>query len=394
MNEHSRPLDEAGRRDQVRRIEQWYLDRGLPHFVVSDLGHRVVWARAAPFLGALSIVSASATVAVEPTGAVIGAAATALAAVFAVWVIGNLVRRQPPFERPRRLGALDIISWLTANNLPYLAGGIGAVGAGVGADLSMAAVAYLVTSYGIVPLTRWLGRRLVSSLSEVRTAAARTLPLLLLFVSFFFLTAETWQAFSHLEGTAYGLSLLLFVAVGVTFVWSSLRPDLDELEHFASWEAVRDAAAGTPAADVRLPTTGSPTPNRLTRRQRVNSLLVAVGSQTIMAVLVAAVLGVFFLLFGFLVVDLPLIEAWVPGRTPHVLLDLPIPGRRLALTEEHIRVSGFLATFSGFYFGVYSVTDPTFRQGLTDDSRDILRQAMATLAIYSEARRALADPAE
>lgn len=46
-------------------------------------------------------------------------------------------------------------------------------------------------------------------------------------------------------------------------------------------------------------------------------------------------------------------------------------------------MSGFLATFSGFYFGVFSVTDPTFRQGLTDDSSDGLREALAARLLSS-----------
>ncbi|HAP77646.1 MAG TPA: hypothetical protein DCR14_16395, partial [Acidimicrobiaceae bacterium] len=249
-------------------------------------------------------------------------------------------------------------------------------------------VAYIVTSYGVVPLLRWGGTRLWGSLGAVRVAAARALPMLLLFVSFFFLTGETWQTFSHLEGVPYGLALLLFVAVGVSFVWSTLRPDIETLGRFESWDDVRTVLdrAGSPAAGLPMPSDGEPEVLQLSKRQRINSLLVAVGNQTILAGLVAAVLGVFFLVFGFVVVDEALLASWAPGQEPHVFFGVTLNGRRLVFTEELVRVSGFLATFSGFYFGVYSVTDPSFRQGLQDDSRQSLREAMAARVVYLHAR--------
>lgn len=57
----------------------------------------------------------------------------------------------------------------------------------------------------------------------------------------------------------------------------------------------------------------------------LNALLVAVGGQTILAVLVAAVVGVFFLVFGVLVVDEALIRSWLGGPA-HVFVGVTVSG--------------------------------------------------------------------
>lgn len=392
--EAARSTGDAALIASIHDIERWFVRRGVPHYIERYDASTKVWTRAAPFLVVFTVAIAILAVVVEPSVDVIVDAAAAVVSPLVIWVVGNVARRRKPFTRPRRLGIADLIGWVALDTLPEVVrANWSVVPILMALDALLLGVVYLVTSYGIVPLATWGARRLVSSLASVRTAAARALPMLLLFVSFFFLTAETWQTFAHLEGPAYGVSLLLFVAVGVSFVWSSLRPDIDEMGRFDTWDDVRAVLDPADSPALRLPVapTDAPSVVDLTRRQRINSLLLAVGNQTILAVLVAAVLGAFFLVFGFLVADEALIKAWVPGTEPHVYWALTVSGRRLVLTEELIRVSGFLATFSGFYFGVYSVTDPSFRQGLRDDSSESLRQAMAARLLYLEARRVLAS---
>lgn len=387
---------EAAVAASLKETERWFLRRGVPHYIESYDASTKVWTRAAPFVVVVMTSLAVLGVALFPSADSVKAAAPVVAAPLLTWIVGNLVRRKPIVARPGRVGPADLAGWTVLSVTPDLVRGEWWVGGGVLALLlALMSGAYVVTSYGVVPLLRWGATRLWGSLGAVRVAAARALPMLLLFVSFFFLTAETWQTFAHLEGVSYGLALVLFVAVGVSFVWSSLRPDIETLGRFGSWEEVRAVLerAGSPAVGLPQPVCEAPGLLHLSNRQRINSLLVAVGNQTILASLVAAVLGVFFLAFGFLVVDEALIAAWVPGHDPHVLFGVTVQGRRLVLTEELVRVSGFLATFSGFYFGVYSVTDPSFRQGLQDDSRDTLREAMAARLMYLEARSEVGDTA-
>jgi len=90
---------------------------------------------------------------------------------------------------------------------------------------------------------------------------------------------------------------------------------------------------------------------------------------------------VFFLVFGFLGIGREVIEAWVL-HPPHPLWSVTLSGRTLMVSEELIRVSGFLATFSGFYFGVYSATDTTLREGLGDFAEANLRRLFAVRQLY------------
>lgn len=377
--------------EQLDAVERWFLSRGMPHLIEDYTEEAAVWTRAVPSLVVAYLVLVGLQVwATDRTDVVVGAAIS-VGVVAVTWVVSNLLRRRAPFARIQQVGAVELGVWLIGVSVPEVAqrdwAGL-AYYAGFG--LVVLFGVYVVTVYGVVPLLGWVGTRILRSLPDVRVAAARALPMLLLFVTFFFLTAETWQTFARFEGVAYGLALGLFVAVGVAFVWSRLRPDVEGLESFTSWAEVVELAAATPAAALAVEVDGSGLPDApdLDRRQRVNALLVAVGGQTILAVLVAAVMGAFFMVFGVLVVDEALIASWVGGPA-HVFVGVTVSGRRLVLTEELIRVSGFLATFSGFYFGVFSVTDPTFRQGLTDDSADSLREALAARLLYLRARPAV-----
>jgi hypothetical protein len=54
----------------------------------------------------------------------------------------------------------------------------------------------------------------------------------------------------------------------------------------------------------------------------------------------------------------------------------------MVVTEELLRVAGFLATFTGLSFTVYLVTDPTYREEFRTDVASELREAFAVRAAY------------
>lgn len=382
-------MDDVGLRPDapaadVAAVETWFLRRGIPLFIVDYDADTRIWTRAIPFLG-LAYLALSAPYTAD--GWVRGAVewAIALALLAAAWMLGNVWDHRPLLSRPTQVGWIELAAFVTGPAVVHLLEREWVLAAVVGAvGLVVLGATYEVVAYGIVPLTVWMAGRLRRSLGDLRAAAVRALPFLLLFVTFFFFTAETWQTFARLEGLPYGLTLLLFLGVGVAFVATRLRPDLEALELFGSWDEVLADAADSPAVALGAPADGVPTPATLSRREQRNVLLVAVVSQVILAVVVATVIGAFFLVLGTLTADAELIRSWV-GHDPHVYLTLRISGRPLIFTEEHIRVTGFLATFSGFYFGVYSVADPSFRQGLADDSTTQLRSAFAARVLYREA---------
>ena len=145
------------------------------------------------------------------------------------------------------------------------------------------------------------------------------------------------------------------------------------------------AAATTPAAGLSPPVDQPCEPVPLNLRQRLNVMLVAVTSQLLLSVVVALVIGCFFLVFGFLVIDEGIVEAWTLGEA-NVWWSVSISGQELVLTEQLVRVSGFLATFSGFYFGVYSVSEPALREGLSDNTEAGLRELFAARRLYLAVR--------
>ena len=71
---------------------------------------------------------------------------------------------------------------------------------------------------------------------------------------------------------------------------------------------------------------------------------------------------------------------WVPSAERPGDLDARRP--TLALTEELLRVAGFLATFAGLSFTVYLVTDPTYPDEFRTDMASEMREAIAVRAAY------------
>ena len=102
----------------------------------------------------------------------------------------------------------------------------------------------------------------------------------------------------------------------------------------------------------------------------------AVLSRLVVAIVVSVVVGLFFVVFGFLTVNDDVVKAWTL-QNPRTLLTLRVPTRTLTLGWEHLNVAGFLATFSGFYFTIVSATDPTLRAGFRDTAEDGIRDACA-----------------
>jgi hypothetical protein len=54
----------------------------------------------------------------------------------------------------------------------------------------------------------------------------------------------------------------------------------------------------------------------------------------------------------------------------------------MVVTEELLRVTGFLTVFSGFYFTVSVLTDDTYRQEFLDEIMGEMRRSLAVRAVY------------
>ena len=68
--------------------------------------------------------------------------------------------------------------------------------------------------------------------------------------------------------------------------------------------------------------------------------------------------------------------------TPDDVYSFGLGDHTVTITLELLKVSGFLAMFSGFYFAVYAVTDATFREEFYVDVVSPVRKAFAVRAVY------------
>ena len=184
--------------------------------------------------------------------------------------------------------------------------------------------------------------------------------------------AELWQAVGGLSPLAYVMAVGLFVSLSWLFLHTR-GLDLDALARFDQPGEIAEQVAGTPLAGGEVPT---PVVCPLTVEQRKNLRLVGVISKLTIATVVGLAVFAFFVLLGLITVNAAVVQAWTQAP-PEVLLEWSTERHSYALTLQHLRVCGFLAVFSGFYFAVVSATDPVLREGLRDDVEDDVRQACA-----------------
>ena len=249
------------------------------------------------------------------------------------------------------------------------------------ANAALLGLIYVVTSYGLLPMTRWALGRMVRQFTDIFDLFARALPLLLVFATLLFLTTEIWEVSAALEGGFFWVILGLFFVFGTLFIVARLPREMGELSTFSGREEIGTLVAGTPgeALEVVDGTTGPP----LKRRQWGNVGLVLLFSQGVQVIVVAALIGIFFVVFGSLAIDPAIVQDWAGSIDE--LYQFTLGEHTVTVTWELLKVSGFLAMFSGFYFAVYAVTDSTFREEFYVDVVSPVRRAFAVRAVYLSA---------
>ena len=368
----------------LRRVEQWFLSRGIPHFIDSYSVTRDVFTRTLPILTLILLLELALALNADWAWWVNGAVAGAsFAALLGVWALTNALRHRPLMARPDRVGAPELAVFvLVPAVLPLVAGGqwLTALNTLAG-NLVLLGLIYAFTSYGLLPMTRWAVGRLWRQVGDVFNLFVRAMPLLLLFVTFLFLTNEVWQVAANLDGPFLAVTMAMFALVGIVFMVARIPREVAGIS--SGLADGPDLLASTPADELapgRSP--GEPvTSPPLSRRQWLNLGLVVLFSQGVQILLVSLMIGMFFVGFGLLAVTPETGASWSGGQL-HVLTDWLWWGRPVALTVELLQVAGFLTAFSGFYFTVYVLTDETYRHEFLDDVLGEVREALAVRAAY------------
>lgn len=259
---------------------------------------------------------------------------------------------------------------------------------GVAAGLSVVLV--WLALYGLRALkasviAAWALRRAFGSLGLLVPLATRALPMLLLFITFLFINTEVWQVASALHGGVLWSAVLFFAAAAVGFLVPRMAQELDEFDDRVREDDLRAATDGTAleaATSELLADEGVDLPEQaqVTGLQMVNLVLVLVVAQIVQVFLLALAVFTFFLVFGAVAIDPSVVESWI-GAPP----DYP-PGPHW-VSLQLIRVSTFLAGFSGLYFTVTAITDDTYRREFFGTIMRELQRAVGTRVVY----RALRD---
>ncbi|MCZ4498080.1 MAG: hypothetical protein JWQ74_633 [Marmoricola sp.] len=231
-------------------------------------------------------------------------------------------------------------------------------------------------------VARWTVGRTFSSLGLLVPLVTRALPLLLLFVTFLFINAEVWQVASSLDDGVLWVAVLLFAAVAVAFLLVRLPEELDMVDDEMTGARLVDACAGTPLereaarCAEELEDADLLALAQVTGLAKANLVLVLLISQALQVLLLSLAMFAFFVVFGIVAIQAPVIESWT-HETPTPFFDaLPV------LTHELVRVATFLAAFSGLYFTVYAVSDETYRSQFFTSLMKQLRRAVGVRTVY------------
>jgi hypothetical protein len=344
-----------------------------------------IWTRALPLLGVGYLLGGLNALDVnKSSGWNLVVAIVVLVVLAVTWAVMNRLQHRPLLSRPTEIGPRELAVFVIGPALPSFI--LGQRGDGIQAlveGIAILALIYFVTSYGLVPMFGWAAKRARAQLFLFFNVVVRVLPLLLLAITFLFVNAEVWQVAGTLHGWPYWAVIAMFFSLGAFFVLSRIPTLLAALSRFDDWSEVHELVADTPAAKLTLPTSGDPDEPPLGRKERMNIGLVSVFSQALQITLVVATIFAFFVLFGFLAINETTAGFWT--QTPlHVLLSAD--GDRLVITEELLRVAGFLAAFTGMYFTVVLSTDSTYREEFAEDVAPQVRQAFAVRIAYLHAR--------
>ncbi len=386
---------------EVSELEAWFLERGAPN-LIEDYRQRVdLQGRARPFL--LLAIALEVVVGVGDLDTAWWQNGLAVAAAFIVLGAIRLVRPSGRFARGElaaivhRARAVVVSEPVAFVVLPPLL--TATVGGQPLQGLEFAVVnvlllvgVYAAAGFGLVPVIRWAGGRAALQLGSAARLLARALPLLLLIQIVLFINTEMWQVADGFDGLALGVVVAMFVGTGGVFLVTRLPGELDELATFSDGDEVRSFVAGTPAERLLLEEYVDEREElqalALTRPQRLNVSLVALFTQGMQITLVTLLVGAFFIVFGLLTITPGIMDSWL-GHQGDELFAFGVFGHDLRCTAELLKISGFLAAFSGLYFTVVLVTDETYRKEFRAELLDELRQTFAVRLVYLRVRRAL-----
>jgi hypothetical protein len=292
--------------------------------------------------------------------------------------------------RPRRLLSLAAVLVVLAAGAGALAWTSESYAAGPALWLSVAGLGllwYASTALHARPILGFALSRTLGSLRFVAPMASRALPLLLVFVTFLFVNAEAWEMTTNLPFGLLWVTVLLMFGLAVLFLLTRLPEEVDRVDDEVDDAFLVRACAGTPleAASREMAADPGIDPQdhaQVTGFERWNLILVLLVIQTVQVLLLSITVFAFFMLFGSLVMEPETQASWI-GKDVSDLRNAPLIS---SVSVSLMKVSLFLASFSGFYFTVSAVTDETYRRQFFSVVESQLERAVGMRAVYLATR--------
>ena len=286
--------------------------------------------------------------------------------------------------RPQRLVSLVVV-------LVALAAGAGVLAWATGSSAAAPALWLTITVLGLLwyaatalharPILAFALSRTLGSVRFLVPMASRALPLLLVFVTFLFVNAEAWQMTTNLPFGLLWFTVLLMLGLAVLFLMVRLPEEVDRVDDEVDDAFIIRACAGTPLEEGSREVAADPSVDpqhhaQVTGFERWNLILVLLVIQTVQVVLLSVTVFVFFMLFGSLVMQTETLLAWTGADS---VGEAPLLSN---VSLSLMKVSLFLASFSGFYFTVSAVTDDTYRRQFFSVVESQLERAVGMRAVY------------
>lgn len=372
-------------------VEHWFHRRGLLSLLRGTPEARPTSQRAAPSL-VIVFLFVMITLPWSTDLPLLGAVAISVGSTVVVWVGANLYRHRPLFAAIERFGwpecaaFVGVPTLVTAVSAPevdltdpdfadlthlnlWMAAGMAIV---MSAILVLVLFAYRI---GLWSLITWMGRTTLRGLRQSGATLASSLPVSLGVVFFFFVSPGVWVSFGMLPKVAYFSVIALLLTLAGIFLGSQRHFGMDSVASFDTQEDLAGSLEGTPlegaSVDVATPASAP-----LSREQRANVKLVAVMSQLVVGGVIALAVFLLFIVIGYLAVDMNAVNAWTKLEPP-ILVTYTGLAHTYVLTMAHVKVAGFLATFSAFNYSLASATDARLRQGAKDSIAHVIRQGCA-----------------
>jgi hypothetical protein len=267
-------------------------------------------------------------------------------------------------------------------------------------------VGRLLAWFSVHRIIDWGVRSAVANSRTTLSGLVRGLPLLLVFSTFFVLTAELWEALALIDTPAFvSISGVLVVSFSLFLLLAAHR-EITHQSELATWGDVRKATVGRDGQAIRDQLTSaeihdlltvaglnrwasvSDAQRRLPWRGRVNAVLVVLVYESLLLVPLAAISGFVFYCFSKLAVPARVAAEWAYGDNPTIDQVREIEARGL-LAEPWFRVAVVLTLFSLLYMAVTVIADPDKRKDFFSGADCELRQRLALELVY---RHALVPP--